>query len=113
MPKKLYVGNLPFAATEDSVKNLFSQYGEVTSVTLVNDPATGRPRGFGFVEMENADAAMAELNGKQFEGRQLKIDLARERTDRGGGGGYGDRPRGGGGYGNRSRGGGGYDRDRY
>ena len=92
MAQKLYVGNLSFSATEESVRNLFSQHGEVTSVSLM----TGRPRGFGFVEMEDADAAIAALNGKEFEGRVLKVDTARERAprsdrggfNRGGGGNY-------------------------
>lgn len=82
MPKKLYVGNLPFKATEEGVKDLFSQYGEVTSVNIVKDPMSGRARGFCFVEMENADEAASALNDKEFEGRQIKVDLARERQPR-------------------------------
>jgi RNA recognition motif-containing protein len=89
---KLYVGNLPFTATEDSVRALFSKHGTVEKVSLISDRDTGRPRGFGFVEMPNADAsrAMQALNGTEFEGRALKVNEAQER-DRSGGG-----PRGGG-----------------
>jgi len=93
---KLYVGNLPFSATEDSLRALFAEHGTVDKVALVNDRETGRPRGFGFVEMPNADAsrAMQALNGKDFGGRPLKVNEAQDRP-RGGGGG------GGGGYGRR------------
>lgn len=90
---KLYVGNLPFTATEDSVRGLFTSHGTVEKVSLITDRDTGRPRGFGFVEMSNADAsrAMQALNGKDFEGRSLKINEAQDkpRTGGGGGGGYG------------------------
>ncbi|MBD3322856.1 MAG: RNA-binding protein [Chitinivibrionales bacterium] len=90
MAKKLYVGNLPFSSTEDSVREHFAQHGEVLSVKLISDPQTGRPRGFGFIEMENADAAIAELNDKEFEGRPLKVNEARPReNNRGGGGRFG------------------------
>ena len=95
---KLYVGNLPFSATEDQVRALFATHGTVDKVSLVNDRETGRPRGFGFVEMPNADAtrAMQALDGKDFGGRPLKVNEAQER-DRcaprgnfgGGGGGRG------------------------
>jgi cold-inducible RNA-binding protein len=85
--KKLYVGNLPFSATEDQVKEFFGQFGEILSVKIITDRATGRSRGFCFVEMENADAAMAELNGKEFGGRKLMINEAREREERRPGGG--------------------------
>ena len=94
MAKKLYVGNLPFSATEDEIRDLFSQYGEVQSVKLITDRETGRPRGFGFVEMENADEAAQNLDGYAYEGRNLKVNEARDRDDRRGGGGGG----GGGGY---------------
>jgi len=79
--KTIYVGNLPFDATEDQVRELFEQYGKVQSVKLVSDRETGRPRGFGFVEMEGADAdsAIGALNGQQFGGRSLRINEARER----------------------------------
>jgi RNA recognition motif-containing protein len=85
---KLYVGNLPFTASEDSVRTLFSAHGTVEKVSLINDRDTGRPRGFGFVEMSNADAsrAMQALNGKDFEGRALKVNEAQERSGGGGGG---------------------------
>lgn len=87
---KLYVGNLPFTATEDSVRSLFAPHGTVDKVSLIMDRDTGRPRGFGFVEMPDADAAraMQALNGKDFEGRALKVNEAQDR-DRSGGGGRG------------------------
>ena len=79
--KKMYVGNLPFSATEDEVRALFSEYGSVESVSLINDRETGRPRGFGFVEMSDAeaDAAIAGLDGKDMGGRSLRINEARPR----------------------------------
>jgi len=82
---KLYVGNLPFTATEDSVRSLFSPHGSVDKVSLINDRETGRARGFGFVEMPNADAsrAMQALNGSDFEGRSLKVNEAQERSQGG------------------------------
>ena len=89
MAKKLYVGNLPFNATEEQVKEQFGKYGEVLSVKIITDRETGRSRGFCFVEMENADAAMAELNGKDLGGRKINVSEAREREQRGGGGGGG------------------------
>jgi len=84
MGKKLYVGNLPFTATEEEVKELFATHGEVISVALVNDRETGRPRGFGFVEMgdSDADAAVEALDGKEFGGRSLRVNVARERERR-------------------------------
>jgi cold-inducible RNA-binding protein len=86
---KLYVGNLPFSATEDSVRTLFSAHGTVEKISLINDRDTGRPRGFGFVEMSSADAskAMQALNGKEFDGRSLKINEAQDKPRGGGGGG--------------------------
>ena len=92
---KLYVGNLPFTATDDSVRALFSTHGSVEKVSLINDRDTGRPRGFGFVEMANADAARAiqALNGTDFGGRPLKVNEAQERERSSGGG---DRGNGGG-----------------
>lgn len=86
MAMKLYVGNLPYTATEASVRELFSQHGTVLSVVLPTDRETGSPRGFGFVEMENAQQAMTALDGQEFGGRALRINEARERTDRGPGG---------------------------
>jgi len=96
---KIYVGNLPFSADEGQVRQLFEQHGTVDSVALINDRETGRPRGFGFVEMPRADAARAiqALNGKDMGGRPLRVNEAQERT--GGGGGRGPRPGGGGGGG--------------
>lgn len=95
MSKKLYVGNLPFSAYEEDIRALFATHGEVISVKLITDRETGRPRGFGFVELEDAgaDAAMEALDGKDFQGRTLRVNLAQERAPRagGGGGGYGDR----------------------
>lgn len=97
---KLFVGNLPFSATEQSVRALFEPHGEITSLALINDRDTGRPRGFGFIEMSNADAAkaMQALNGKDFEGRAIKVNeaQAKERSGGGGGGGGGYRGNGGG-----------------
>ena len=90
---KLYVGNLPFSATEDSVRTLFTQHGTVEKVSLITDRDTGRPRGFGFVEMSNSDAAraMQALNGADFDGRPLKVNEAQDRDRAGGGGGGGNR----------------------
>jgi RNA recognition motif-containing protein len=84
---KLYVGNLPFTATEDAVRALFAPHGSVEKVALINDRDTGRPRGFGFVEMSNADAsrAMQALDGKDFDGRALKVNEAQDRERSGGG----------------------------
>lgn len=78
---KVYVGNLPFTATEESVRALFSQHGTVEKVSLINDRDTGRPRGFGFVEMSNSDAAraMQAINGTELEGRSLKVNEAQDR----------------------------------
>ena len=82
--KKIYVGNLPFTATEDEVRDLFGQHGDVHSVALINDRDTGRPRGFGFVEMDdaNADKAISALNGTNMGGRDLNVNEARERPRR-------------------------------
>ncbi|MBK7250698.1 MAG: RNA-binding protein [Gammaproteobacteria bacterium] len=90
---KLFVGNLPFTATEDSVRALFAEHGTVETIALINDRDTGRPRGFGFVEMSNADAsrAMQALDGKDFGGRALKVNEAQARERSGGGGGGGGR----------------------
>ena len=101
MGQRLYVGNLPFTADEQEVRELFSQNGRtVTDVRLITDRDTGRPRGFGFVEMgssEEADGAIRDLNGFDMGGRALTVNEARERTG-GGGGGGGGRGGGGGGY---------------
>ena len=92
---KIYVGNLPFSATESEVRDLFAQHGTVDSVALPTDRETGRPRGFGFVEMPQADAqkAMQALNGFNMGGRPLRVNEAQDRPRTGGGG----RPGGGGG----------------
>ena len=84
---KLYVGNLPFTATEDAVRALFAPHGTVETLALINDRETGNPRGFGFVEMANADAAraMQALNGSDFDGRPLKINEAQAKERSGGG----------------------------
>ena len=87
--KKIYVGNLSFNSTEDDVSQLFSQHGTVHSVALINDRQTGRPRGFGFVEMDDdaAMAAISALDGQEFDGRALRVNEAQDRPKRGGGGG--------------------------
>lgn len=85
---KLFVGNLPFAATDETVRTLFSQHGTVERVSLITDRETGRPRGFGFVEMSQDDAsrAMQALNGADFDGRSLKVNEAQDRERSGGDG---------------------------
>ena len=107
--KKLYVGNLPFSTTEDDLRQMFVQYGEMTSVTIINDKFSGRSKGFGFVEMPNDDEAMKAiegLNGKDMDGRGIVVNEARPMEDRPrrdfGGGDRGGRG-GGGGYGRRDR----------
>ena len=106
---KIYVGNLPFTATEDQVRALFSAHGTVESVALPNDRETGRPRGFGFVEMSQADASRAiqAVNGQDMGGRSLRVNEAQDKPRTGGGGGYGRGPGGGGGGGGYGRGPGG------
>jgi RNA recognition motif-containing protein len=83
---KLYVGNLPFTATEDAVRALFAPHGTIETLSLISDRETGRARGFGFIEMSAADAsrAMQALNGKDFDGRALKINEAQDRPRSGG-----------------------------
>jgi RNA recognition motif-containing protein len=102
---KIYVGNLPFTASEAEVRTLFAQHGTVESVSLPTDRETGRPRGFGFVEMSQADAARAiqSLNGYSMNGRPLRVNEAQDKPRTGGGG----RPGGGGFRGNGGGGGGG------
>lgn len=107
MAKKLFVGNLPYSATEDQLRDMAAEFGEVLSVRIITDQYTGRSRGFGFIEMENADAALSQLNGKELDGRPLRINEANERPRPSGmGGGRGGRPGGGGGR-DRGRAGGG------
>jgi RNA recognition motif-containing protein len=110
MSTKLYVGNISFNTTNQDLNDLFGEIGTVESANVVEDRETGRSRGFGFVEMaskEEAENAIAQLNGKEIDGRELKVNEAKPREDRGGGGrgGYGG---GGGRGGNRGGGGGGY-----
>jgi RNA recognition motif-containing protein len=92
LSKKLYVGNLSFNSTEDDIRTQFATYGEVISVNLITDRETGRLRGFGFVEMdeEGARAAIQGMDGKDFGGRNLKVNEAEDKP-RSGGGGRGDR----------------------
>ena len=101
--KNIFVGNLDFAATDSTVRALFERYGTVERVNLVTDRDTGRSRGFAFVEMsdsDQADQAIAGLNGANFEGRALNVNEARPKAAHGGGGG---RPSGGGGFGRQRR----------
>ncbi len=104
--KNIFVGNLPFRATEDEIRELFNQYGTVHAVNLITDRETGRPRGFGFVEMEEdgAEAAIRGLDGAELGGRNLQVNEARDKRAGGGGGGGGRS----GGYGGGRSGGGGY-----
>lgn len=84
MSKKIYVGNLPFSASDDEIRKLFGEHGTVESVNLITDRDSGRPRGFGFVEMSSgADEAIRALNQKEMDGRALNVNEARPRTDRG------------------------------
>ena len=112
MATKLYVGNLSFRTTSEDLREAFATIGTVESATVIEDRDTGRSRGFGFVEMATPDEAVAaieQFNGKDFGGRNLTVNEAKPRADRGGGGrGYGGGGGGRGGY----RGGGGRDRDR-
>lgn len=108
---KLYVGNLAFQTSSEDLRELFAQAGTVESASVVEDRDTGRSRGFGFVEMatkEEGEAAIAQFNGSELNGRQLKVNEARPREDRGGGhrGGGGGRGGFGGGRGGRGGGGG-------
>lgn len=107
---KIYIGNLPYSATDAEVRDLFGEFGDVTSVSLINDRETGRPRGFGFVEMSDDDAArqaLEGLNGRDFGGRPLTVNEAKPREGGGGGGGRGGF---GGGRGGGGGGGGGWGR---
>jgi len=120
MATKLYVGNLSFRTTSDELRDAFASVGTVESASVIEDRETGRSRGFAFVEMatpEEAAAAIEAFNGKDFGGRNLTVNEAKPRTDRGGGGGGGrggfggGRGGGGGGRGGNDGGGGGSDRD--
>jgi len=116
MSIKLYVGNLSFNTTNEDLHQLFSQAGTVESANVVEDRDTGRSRGFGFVEMasrEEGEAAIQQLNGKEFGGRALTVNEARPREDRGGRGGFGGGGNRGGGGGRGGYGGGGGGRGGY
>ncbi len=110
MATKLYVGNLPYSATEDGLKNHFASAGSVASVKIIIDRETGRSKGFGFVEMESDDgaqSAVSQLDGQEYEGRSLRVSEAKpqpERESRGGGFGGGRSGGGFGGGGNRGGG---------
>jgi RNA recognition motif-containing protein len=107
MENKLYVGNLSYNTTEDALRDLFAQAGEVTSVAVIKDRDTGRSKGFAFVEMGNqsdAQKAISMFNGYSLDERALTVNIARPREERG--------PRPGGGFGDRRGGGGGRDRGR-
>jgi hypothetical protein len=114
MGKRIFVGNLPFSATDQVLLDTFAQYGNVESAKVITDRATGRSKGFGFVEMATdaeAVAAIEKLNGAEYEGRTITVNEAREMQPREGGGGGGGRGRpggGGGGYRGGGGGGGGY-----
>lgn len=109
MGKKLYVGNLAYSVTDQTLNDAFSNFGAVESVKIITDPMSGRSKGFGFVEMSSdseAQAAIDEMNGKDFEGRNITVNEARPpRSQGGGGGGGGFRSRGPGGGGGGFRGG--------
>src|SRR6188768_365053 len=107
MGKRLYVGNLSYNTTEISLRDAFGQVGTVADAKIVMDRDTGRPRGFGFVEMgtdEEAQNAIQQLNGRELDGRAINVNEAQERSGGGGGGGGGGRGRGGGGGGGGGRG---------
>jgi RNA recognition motif-containing protein len=85
MSKKIYVGNLSYEAQEQDLESMFAQYGEVVSVRIITDRDTNRSKGFGFVEMADgsaADAAISELNGREWKSRELKVNEARDRDER-------------------------------
>lgn len=107
--KKLFVGNLPFSLTEDEMRDIFSEFGEIVSVNLITDKFSGRPKGFGFVEYtteEAAQAAVESLDGKEVNGRNIVVNIAmppKPRSDRGDRGGF--KPRGGRDFNRGNRGG--------
>ena len=110
MAKKLYVGNLAYSTTQEAVRELFAQAGDVADVALITDRDTGRPKGFGFVEMateEGAQEAIRRFNGFTLDSRALTVNEARPREERSGGGGFGGGNRGVGGGSRDNRGGGG------
>jgi len=116
MSVKLYVGNLSFQTTQQDLEELFGQVGQVESVSIVTDRGTGQPRGFAFVEMSGnaeAQAAIQNLDGREVDGRALKVNEARPKVDRGGGGGGRRGGFGGGGGGGRGGGYGGGRGGRY
>ena len=91
MESKLYVGNMSYNTSEDELRKLFSEVGTVTDLVIIMDKFSGRPKGFGFVTMSTAaeaEAAIAKYNGQQVDGRELKVNKARPREDRGNRGGY-------------------------
>ncbi|HYM12270.1 MAG TPA: RNA-binding protein [Bryobacterales bacterium] len=96
---RIFVGNLPFSATDADLSALFEPFGEVQSIQIMTDRDTGKPRGFGFVEMSSEDGqkAITSLNGKEFQGRSINVNEARPKVERGGfghqggGGGFGER----------------------
>ena len=105
--KNIFVGNLDFNTSEDDLRKAFEAYGQVDRVSILTDRDTGRSRGFGFVEMSNAEdgeKAIAALNGAQFGGRTLNVNEARPKAERSGGGGGGGRDRGRGAHGGGGRG---------
>jgi len=111
MSEKLFVGGLAWATTDDSLRQAFSAFGEVTDAKVITDRDTGRSRGFGFVTFSDATQATAAtegMNGAELDGRAIRVDSARERSGGGGGGGGGGRGGGGGGYRGGGGGGGGY-----
>ena len=113
MGKRIFVGNLPFSATDQVLQDTFAQYGAVESAKVITDRFTGRSKGFGFVEMmtdAEAVTAIEKLNGAEYEGRTITVNEAREMQPREGGGGGGRRPGGPGRGGNRDRASGGQSR---
>ena len=96
LSKKIYIGNLPFSSTEEELRAVFERHGEVASVSVITDRETGRPRGFAFVEMDDASAAddaIRALDGSELGGRSIRVNEAQDRRGGGGGGGSGNRGR--------------------